>query len=127
MLADGDTLIFLCNYTGADGSALRPTNSDDDEFEPDGNAPGVLSEGSEPADEDRPLTPNSSTQTSATDQSKLDGLVSISRERSLADTLASQGRRIAVCRSRPSISGGPATSAIAIRTGASFVPELTMG
>jgi hypothetical protein len=126
-LSDGDTLIFLADYSNAAAaSRLGAINSDDDELDFDGNPPGVSSEGSDAAGENREPTPDTSTQTSPTDQAIMDGSVPISRSRSSADPSTFLGRRMATCRSRPSFSGGQVTPAMPIRTGASFAPEMSM-
>ncbi|EXJ62623.1 hypothetical protein A1O7_03061 [Cladophialophora yegresii CBS 114405] len=123
---DGDTLIFLADFSNTAASKLGAMNSDDDELDCDGNAPGISSEGSDAAAENREPTPDTSTQTSPTDHAAFDGPVPISRLRSAADLVSFPGRRMAARRSRPGFTGGQAPPSIPMRTGASYCPELSM-
>ncbi|ETI23529.1 hypothetical protein G647_05331 [Cladophialophora carrionii CBS 160.54] len=123
---DGDTLIFLADFSNTAPSKLGAINSEDDELEFEGNVPGISSEGSDAAAENREPTPDTSTQTSPADQATFDGSVPISRLRGSADTMSFPGRRMATRRSRPSFIGGQVPPSIPIHTEASFCPELSM-
>ncbi|KAJ9603753.1 hypothetical protein H2200_011939 [Cladophialophora chaetospira] len=120
---DGDTFIFLHDYSDSNSSRLATINSDDEEV--DETTPGGSSDGPEPAVEDGVVTPDSSRESPA-DQPNMARSVPVSRIRRPADGLGFSDRRIATCRPRLSFNGGKTTPALPIHTGHAFPTELVM-
>ncbi|OAG38335.1 hypothetical protein AYO21_07455 [Fonsecaea monophora] len=123
---DGDTLVFVCDYSDATSSKLSAIDSDDDGLRWIGSVPVASSEGSLEEGEEHAPTPGSSAQLSPSDQPTSDGRLMANKSRGSTSKDAGN-RRNAPRRPRPSFNGNRVVSVIAPRTGPDFSPGMKMG
>lgn len=128
-LIDGDTLVFLNDYS--DGSRLTPNESEGEVLVQEGPAPAATSDISDAMTdglgEEPDLTPTSSTRMSPTDVVRREGSLQFNRLRGAEVGDGVNGRRLLNRRARPAMSGNrPPSTTIAPRTAQDFVSNLAV-